>query len=581
MKSFADFGIDTNGKHGIEVKVTCPQCSHTRKKKRFPCLNVNTDKGVWHCWHCDWSGSLAKGEDLRSNPFRWAQKVYKKPVYQPLTELPAKVVAWFAQRGIPETVLARYQVGYGPVYMPQIEEEVNAIQFPYLRAGEVVNIKYRDGQKHFRQVGGAEKVLYGLDDVAPTTVWVEGELDKLALAVAGIPNAVSVPDGAPAPESTHYETKFEYLDTCKPQIDAIQTHILAVDADAPGQKLEEELARRLGRERCLRVQWPTGCKDANEVLLTHGADVLRTCIEEARPFPITGVYEVADIADRIDAIYEQGLPGGEATGWTAMDGLYSVRPGEWTVLTGIPNSGKSEWLDALMVNLARRLGWCFAVFSPENQPLELHASKILEKWAGKPFRDGPTPRMDPQTKDAGKAWMQDHFKFVLPEEPTLDSVLNLARELVYRHGIKGLVIDPWNELEHSRPANLTESEYISQCLTRARRFAREHGVHLWIVAHPTKLRKDEDGNYPVPTPYDISGSAHWRNKADNALSVWRGLNDKHNQVVQVHVQKVRFREVGSVGTAELVYERATGRYFDMSDVAAMNNPRREVDEELY
>lgn len=145
---------------------------------------------------------------------------------------------------------------------------------------------------------------------------------------------------------------------------------------------------------------------------------------------------------------------------------------------------------------------------------------------------------------------------------TVDGVLKLAKALVFRKGIRGLVIDPWNELDHSRPSNLSETEYISQALTKIRRFARTHEVHVWLVAHPTKLPKQTDGKYPVPTPYDVSGSANWRNKADNCLTVWRDLSEPHSREVQIHVQKIRFKEVGQIGMARLNYDILTGRYRD-------------------
>ena len=145
---------------------------------------------------------------------------------------------------------------------------------------------------------------------------------------------------------------------------------------------------------------------------------------------------------------------------------------------------------------------------------------------------------------------------------TVDGVLRLARALVFRKGIKGLVIDPWNELDHSRSSNQSETEYISDALTKIRRFARTYGVHVWLVAHPTKMQKGSDGKYPVPNPYDVSGSAHWRNKADNCLTVWRDLSAPHNREVQVHVQKIRFKEIGQIGLAKLTYDPTTGRYSD-------------------
>ncbi len=563
MKDYSDFGIYLHGKSGVEVKIPCPQCSPHRKKKNYPCLNVNTEKAVWHCWHCNFSGALKTGVDNRSNPFAWKPKTYTRPTYQPLTTLPAKIIDWFGERGITDTVLARNKISYGPVYMPQIEEEVNAVQFPFVVGGEVVNIKYRDGKKNFRMVGGAERVLYGLDDLAETTVIVEGEMDKLSLEMAGFRNCISIPDGAPAEDSKNYESKFDFLEAAKVSLATVKNFILAVDGDGPGKRLEEELARRLGREKCCRVQWPDGCKDANDVLLLDGAQGLADVINAARPYPVKGIFDVIDISDKVETLYRDGVKRGELTGWRSLDELYSVRPGEWTLVTGIPGHGKSELVDALMVNLALSAGWTFGVCSPENQPLERHVAKLAEKLINKPFSPGPTERMTRQEMDAAKDILDQHFSFILPEEDnlTVDGVLELARVLVFRKGIKGLVIDPWNELDHTRPPGTSETEYISRCLTRVRQFARTYGVHVWLVAHPTKLFKDKEGNYPVPTPYDVSGSAHWRNKADNALTVWRDMEDPR-KAVEVHVQKIRFKEIGKVGIAELMYRTVTGRYVD-------------------
>ncbi|MDE2470828.1 MAG: hypothetical protein KGL35_19300, partial [Bradyrhizobium sp.] len=93
-------------------------------------------------------------------------------------------------------------------------------------------------------------------------------------------------------------------------------------------------------------------------------------------------------------------------------------------------------------------------------------------------------------------------------------------------------------------------------------FGRRNRCHVFIVAHPQKLYRNKDGHYPVPTLYDISGSAHWRNKADNGIVVYRDINEPENPLVEIHVQKVRFREVGKVGGVELKYDKATGCYSD-------------------
>lgn len=554
MKTFIDYGIDIGNKTGIEVKTTCPQCSAQRKKRNYPCLNVNTDKGVWNCWHCGWSGTLKAGEQERPQ----IKRVYTKPDYVAKSEaIPADISAWFQARGITEAVLKRNQIGKGTAYFPQIEEERGCILFPYFRGTEVVNIKYRTKDKLFRMSAGAERILYGVNDINETClIWVEGEIDKLSVEVAGYTSCVSVPDGAPAPDSKSYANKFDFMQDAA--LDKVALHIIAVDADAPGVRLKEELIRRLGRDKCHVVTWPHGCKDANEVLTRLGAAAVDEALRAAQPLPIEGTHRVIEFLGTMREHYEHGSPKGVSTGWHEMDPLYTVMPGEWTLVTGIPGHGKSEWLDALCVNLARRLGWTFAMFSPENQPLEYHAEKLIEKYVGKPFRDGRTDRMSEAEFESATTWLDSHFTFVLPELPTVETILEVARSLVRRHGISGFVIDPWNEIDHSRASQITETEHISQSLSKIRQFARECQVHVWVVAHPAKLRK-EGNHYPVPTPYDVSGSAHWRNKADNCIAIYRDVQDEDG-LVQIHVQKVRKKTNGRVGVAELRYNALVGQY---------------------
>ena len=563
MKTFQDFGIDLRGKLGIEVKSPCPECSPQRKKANYPCLSVNTEKGVWHCWHCEWAGTLKQGVDTKSEPSRWKVKTYRRPEYHAPLLLDDVAIEFLRSRGITDAVIERSKVDCGRVYFPQTESEHQAVMFPYFRDGECVNFKYRAiSEKLFRLHTGAERVLYGYDDMVDSVIIVEGEMDKLACAVAGHWSCVSVPDGAPSVSTKEYSSKFDFLESAKEKLDKVFKFVIAVDSDAPGQKLEEELARRLGRERCLRVVWPEGCKDANDVLLKLGAGELKALLDNAQPYPLKGIFDLTDLSDRVVYLHQHGMPSAEPLGWHSMKGKFAIRAGEFTVITGIPGHGKSEWLDALMVNLCRNAGWCFGVYSPENQPLEMHVSKLAEKVIGKPFNRGPSERMSEDELHTATQWLNDHVTFVLPEEPTLDCLLILAKALVFRKGIRGLILDPWNEIEHSRPEFLSETEYVSQCLSRIRTFARQHAVHVFVVCHPTKLAKDRDGSYPVPTPYDISGSAHWRNKADNCISVWRDF-EPGNRVTEVHIQKVRFKDIGQAGQkVDLVYHLPTGRYFD-------------------
>lgn len=463
---------------------------------------------------------------------------------------------WFAKRGITTEVLIRNRISMERVWMPQIEDESTAITFPFYKGGEVVNVKYRDGQKNFRQFAGAQKVLYKYDDIQDdVTIICEGEIDALSLEVAGFRNAISVPDGAPSPDAKHFENKFEFLDD--ERLDNVKQWILAVDSDEPGRKLEDELSRRLGREKCMRILWPDDCKDANEVLMTYGAEGLRHLIQDAKPFPVEGVFSVSDIEEDINNMLEFGMVKGEPTGWDSVNGLYTPAPGQWTLVTGIPSMGKSEWLDALAINIAETAGWSFGVCSPENQPISWHAAKLMEKRMNERLVAG---RVNQLKFQEAKAWLNEHFHFIMPEEPSLDSVLAKAKVLVRRHGMKGLIIDPYNELDHTkRKDGVNETEYVSSFLTQMRKFARENSIHIWLVAHPAKLMKDNKGIYPVPDGYTVSGSAHFYNKADNIIAVHRDLTVV-NAATEVHVQKVRSRWLGKRGIAYLQWQPHSGRF---------------------
>ena len=556
MAAFTDYGITIPTGATGEVDTPCPECSPSRKNKSATCLSVNVEKQFWLCHHCGWKGSVRGGIQNHAD-VKAPIQVFRKPA-EVAWQLPDKVARWLLEkRGITRAVAERNQVGYTRIWMPQIEERVGAVYFPYRRDGELINRKWRDHDKHFRMEKGAERILYKIDDMADVTIICEGELDALSCEVAGFPNAISVPDGAPSPNSKTYSAKFTFLDTATDAIQAVKRFILALDNDEPGKRLEEELARRLGPERCDIVTWPLGCKDANEVLVRHGADALREAIEGAKAVPVVGMHDVDDLMESAYQYWEGGTPRGQSTGWITLDRFYTVRPGEFTVVTGIPGSGKSTFLDNLAINMAGEMGWPFAICSPENAPLGAYVAKHIGMWLKMPiFGDNRVSKAD---MEAAREGMEPMFSYLLGDEGmTLDWILERAKIAVFRKGIRGLIIDPWNEIDHKRSGVFSETEYISESLTRVRRFARTYGVHVWLVAHPTKLQKDNHGNYPIPTPYDISGSAHWRNKADYCITVHREIySETPSPDVDIHIQKARFQGVGRVGCCTLVFDERT------------------------
>ncbi|KAL8101278.1 twinkle homolog protein, chloroplastic/mitochondrial-like [Apium graveolens] len=583
-------GID--GSHCIPGQyygMSCPKCKggDTGEQTLSLFITKDGDAALWTCFRaeCGWKGSTQTLSNKSSNGKM--NKITKSKEIRQITEqrlglqpLCSEIRAYFSERMISEETLQRNFV-MQKTYGDQI-----AIAFTYRRNGKLISCKYRDVNKKFWQESNTEKIFYGVDDIkgASEIIIVEGEMDKLALEEAGFRNCVSVPDGAPPSVSKNIlpskdeDLKYQYLWNCREYLEKASRIILATDGDQPGQALAEELARRLGRERCWKVKWPKKdvndhFKDANEVLMFMGPEALRGAIENAEVYPIKGLFSFADFFDEINAYYYQTLSYqlGVSTGWRALDQYYNVVPGELTIVTGVPNSGKSEWIDALLCNLCENVGWKFALCSMENKVRE-HARKLLEKHVKKPFFDArygeSAERMSAEEFEQGKQWLSDTFSLIRCDNeclPNIDWVLDLAKAAVLRHGVNGLVIDPYNELDHQRPANTTETEYVSQMLTKVKRFAQHHSCHVWFVAHPRQLHNWVGA---PPNLYDISGSAHFINKCDNGIVIHRNRDPAAGPLdtVQVCVRKVRNKVAGTIGEAFLSYNRVTGEYIDVDNI---------------
>ncbi|MFA5206645.1 MAG: DnaB-like helicase C-terminal domain-containing protein [Lentisphaeria bacterium] len=572
MKTYQDYGIDAPNHGTGEFYTTCPKCSAGRKNSRDKCLSVNLDKRVWHCNHCGEGGGLPP----ESTPGRaTAPPAPPWPAGAPNTSpLTPDALKWLAARGISPATADAFGLRSCLWMFPKLEGQQPAIAIPFRRDGQAVNWKIRAiREKAFSQTKGGPQCLFNRDAVQATreVIITEGELDAMALHEAGFPNVCSCPSGAPAPGAKDLSGKLAFIDGAAEVFAEAERIILATDKDEPGLAWEKALAEKLGPERCRQVTWSSECKDGNDVLMSFGPAVLAECIQNATPYPIQGLATFADYRQSIlDYHAAGGLSRGLPTGWRSVDTLLRLRPGTLNILTGIPSSGKSEWLDALMLNTLRLHKWNWAIFSPENYPPAYHFGKLAEKCVGKPMFSGfSLPAITPDEIDATIAGLSKFVHLLtFDEQPaTVDSILSRLAVCAKLHHINAAIIDPWNELEHVRPPGVNETEHIGQSLTKFRNFARLHNVAVWIVAHPAKMLKDKDGKYPVPTPYDISGSANWRNKADACVSVWRDLGspDKAHRV-QIHVQKVRDKNLGNPGTVELDWQRATGRFFEVGQL---------------
>ena len=548
--TFSQHGIIIKRNSG-QVKTKCPKCSQDRKKKGDPCLSVNIDEGVWNCHNCGWNGGLKKDNKfMNEKPFVLPEEVNVDQVYS------EKLIKWFNSRGISAETMMMNRIAEGKEYMPQIGKEATTIQFKYFRDSKLINIKYRDAAKNFKLVKDAERVMYGLDDILgkKDVIIVEGEMDKLAFYEAGFKNCVSVPNGAS-------NLKMEYLKDFPENLDKVY---LAVDNDEPGKKLEEELSRRIGRDICYRVFYPDGCKDINDVLTQHNKDVVKDCIERAQSYPLEGVLNVNDFNVDIDTLYENGLQRGSTVEHKSFDNLFSFASSQLTVITGIPTHGKSNFLEHLAMRLSAQHGWKFGVFSPEHYPMQLHFSVLAEKLIGKSFRK--ITRYDRMTKNelgSAKDFISENFHWIRPDGDVykIDSILEAAKGLIRRYGINALIIDPYNKID-ADIGSQNETNFINKFLTKLTIFKQKYDIHIFLVAHPRKMPKKDNGMYEVPTLYDVAGSANFYNQVDNGITVYR---DFKNELTNIYVQKVKFRHIGQIGDAVFKYNLQNGRYSEVGE----------------
>ena len=514
-KEYSDFGIDVPyGRTSGKIKTICPQCHDKRSNKRDKSLSVDLGEGVWHCHYCGWSGTVntRKSDEPWHNyaPIRKQAKVYRLPeANKPQSQkhqVGEKALAWFTSRGISEQTLKALKVTEGLEWMPQYQREVNTVQFNYYRGEELVNVKYRTGDKQFKLVSGAELIPYNINAIGGTKecVITEGEMDALSFVECGRADVVSVPNGANA--------NLEYLDNYLEQyFDDKEVIYIAVDTDTKGVVLRDELMRRFGAERCRVVEYGEGCKDANEHLQKFGKESLLKCLADAPETKIDGVFTVQDFEGSLDALFENGWQQGVTIGHPNFDRLCSFETKRLCIVTGIPGSGKR--------------------FSKRDLP-HLEYKKVKEH-------------------------LERNFFFISPPDSfKVDNILDKAKSLVRRKGIKALVIDPYNRLE-SEQGTRSETQYISELLDKLTNFAQRNDLLIILMAHPTKQPRNKDGIIEAPTLYDISGSANFFNKADFGIVVHR---NRQADNVEVHVQKVKFRHLGTCGTALFHYNITNGRY---------------------
>jgi twinkle protein len=561
-----DLGIKLTRRSGSE-KTKCPQCSDGRKNKQDKPLSVNITTGDFNCHNCGWKGNV------RSSERRVDKKKYEKPPQDVLKScnLKERAIAWFAERKISEQTLNKFLIYSKQEWMPQTQKEESVICFPYLRDGEIVNIKFRDGRKNFKMVKDAELIFYNLNTIGEKKccIVVEGEIDCMSVYEAGfgadpivdedtgeIKNdefsrycVVSVPNGA-----SKGNQKMEYLDNCSDWFIGFHEIIIATDGDEAGQMLGAELIRRLGIERCKTVSYPIEeavtlgnglkrrCKDFNEVLCHFGKEVVYNVLMSSEAIPIEGVYYLDELFPSMLENFNKGVQLAPSTRFDEMDDYFRWKKGDINLITGYANFGKTLFILQLMLTKSIWDDWTWAVFCPENFPAHDFYDDLVEMYAGKWLKDMTSDEYTQACKFVG-----DHIFYVYPEDGhDIHAINEKFRYLVLKKGVDGVLVDPFNQLDHLQKAYQREDQYISEVLKDVKRFALLNNIVYNIVAHPKNPTYQEGKVLPVADMYDIAGGAMWGNKSDQIISYHRPRfhEDKNSPEVEVYLQKVKRKRTG-------------------------------------
>jgi len=548
------FLIDKFNQYGLEAgktQGTCPLCSADRKpqNRKAKCASYDWERGLGTCHNCNTSFQLHTYQRKGAS-----EKVYVRPQvdFKPTS---TKVEQWFETRGISKQTLSDLRVGEGAEFMPQTGKSENTIHFNYYMGDQLINVKYRDGRKNFKLFKGAEKIFYNINSIVgyDSCIIVEGEMDVLAMHEAGIKNVISVPNGA-----TLNSNNLEYLDNCIDYLEDKTKIILAVDADEPGQALKQEFIRRLGAETCYLVDFQD-CKDANDYLLKYSKEQLRNVIDKCQPVPLEGVSTLRDIEDELKDFVKNGFKPGYQIGIENFDKIFSTYTGQFITVTGIPSSGKSDFVDQMCVGYNKNYGWKTAFASPENQPTFLHAHKLMRKvWQDMPrANDIGNDKWNTVTDH-----VNDNFFFIDMDKYSLEAVLRKGAELVKRKGIKCLVVDPFNKVRDINANSDDVNRYTLEYLQKIEVFAKKYDVLVIIVAHPTKMYKDKDGKIEEPTMYNIKGGGEWYDASYHGLLVHR---DYEAKTVKAKVLKVKFQNLGENGAeAHFTWERKSGSFLPLA-----------------
>lgn len=259
-------------------------------------------------------------------------------------------------------------------------------------------------------------------------------------------------------------------------------------------------------------------------------------------------YSYEQILKSLTDLSINGLPTGYNMGIPELDDMFRLDKGKLTTLTGIPNLGKSEFTDFICTQFNKLYGFKTIFFSAEDD-LNTHVAKLITKYTNRDFKGTPIGVIEKQAK-----YMYENFIFIdYNKVYTVNALLEEAEKQIIEKNIDVLVIDPFNKLEADKDYNVNMTDYISKFLDKLLRLTKKYNIITLLVAHPKKMNEGI-----IPSPYDISDSAHFFNKSDYSITVH---GNKANYSTIIKVDKVKYKHLGSCGQIELYYDDLSGNFY--------------------
>ena len=373
---------------------------------------------------------------------------------------------------------------------------------------------------------------------------------------AGYLRVVSVPGGAPNKPGT---ASHAYIDEAWNDLREAQTIIVATDNDEPGCNLRDDLIARFGAARCKTIRYPKGCKDLNDALVLYGVKGVQAALNTAQYVPVAGVFELDDIPDAppLNPLKLKTLG-------ADFQHHVGICRGHLSVWTGEANGGKSTLMRNVLWSVIEEAGWRVAGAFFEDELRRTFVPAMIRLYVGEFGNEA-------MRSDAVN-WIKENFRFVKPPEdvePTVPWLLEMMETCVRRHGVNMFVVDPWTELDLQMSQGISETEVVRKYLTAFKRFARVFNVHVALICHPRKSG-EYGGTKKMADGYDISGSAHFKNKCDLGVTV-QSDRDIEN-LTNIRVWKSKYKEeMGPTGDFSLYFNPTSRRFrqISQSDVAEL------------